>query len=101
MWPTAFPNDLREALGQADKSLYLRNVDPTIVEQVEERLRDRVDAADGGETLRHRLPGHQPLRLHRPSARVAEKTAGYRADDGGRVGPSPSAAGDFTQGGGR
>jgi hypothetical protein len=45
--------------------------------------------------------GHQPLRLHRPSARVAEKTAGYRADDGGRVGPSPSAAGDFTQGGGR
>jgi hypothetical protein len=34
MRPTAFPKDLREALAPADKNLYLRNVDPTIVEQV-------------------------------------------------------------------
>jgi hypothetical protein len=34
MRPTAFPKDLREALGPTDKNLYLRSVDPTIVEQV-------------------------------------------------------------------
>ena len=34
----AFPRDLREALGSADKNLYLRDVDPRIVEQVWKRF---------------------------------------------------------------
>jgi uncharacterized protein YecE (DUF72 family) len=36
--PAAMPKDLREALGQADKNLYLNDVDPAIVEQVWERF---------------------------------------------------------------
>jgi uncharacterized protein YecE (DUF72 family) len=34
----AFPKDLREALPRADKNLYLRDVDPAIVEQVWKRF---------------------------------------------------------------